>query len=76
MNDVFGPMSSNYCNIFLVLSAIYLAITVLLAGSFLMSLTSKKIGLYHKVTMFGAFVTYLLSYITHRIFYNMCKKTA
>jgi hypothetical protein len=75
MNSVFGPMSSNYCNIFLVLSAVYLAVTVLLGGSFLMSFT-KKISMSHRIYMFAGFITYLLSYITHRIFYNMCVKTA
>lgn len=76
MNNVFGPMSANYCNIFLVLSAIYLFFTVVLGGSFLVSLTTKKTSLATKLyTMFG-FITYLLFYITHRIFYNMCIKTS
>ncbi len=75
MNNVFGPMSANYCNIFLVLSALYLVGTVLLGGSFLMSLTTK-VSLKYRLGIFMAFLTYLLSYITHRIFYNMCVKTA
>lgn len=76
MNNVFGPMSSNYCNIFLVLSAIYLFFTVLLGGSFLVSLTNKKASMYSKISMMLGFITYLLFYITHRIFYNMCVKTS
>ncbi len=75
MNNVFGPMSANYCNVFLVLSAIYLAFTVLLGGSFLMSLTTKM-SVQHRIYMFLGFLTYLLGYVTNRIFYNMCVKTA
>ncbi len=75
MNNVFGPMSANYCNIFLILSAIYLAITVLLAGSLLLSF-SKKMSMTHRLYMAGGLLTYLLGYITQRIFYNMCLKTA
>lgn len=76
MNDVFGPMSSNYCNIFLILSAIYLVFTIIFAGSFLMALTTKKASFQNKIYMFTGFITYLLFYVTHRIFYNMCKKIA
>ncbi len=75
MNNVFGPMSANYCNIFLILSAIYLAVTVLLAGGLLLSF-SKKMSLTHRLYMVGGLLTYLLGYITQRIFYNMCLKTA
>ena len=76
MNDVFGPMSSNYCNIFLILSAIYLVFTIILAGSLLLSLTNKKMAFSARMYMLAGFATYLLQYITHRIFYNMCRKTA
>jgi hypothetical protein len=76
MNSIFGPMSSNYCNIFLILSAIYLFFTVVLGGSFLLSLTNKKMSFTARVSMVAGFITYLLLYITHRIFYNMCVKTA
>jgi hypothetical protein len=75
MTNVFGPMSANYCNIFLILSAVYLALTVILGAGLLLSFT-KKISFYHRVYMTGGFLTYLLGYITHRIFYNMCLKTA
>jgi hypothetical protein len=75
MNGVFGPMSSNYCNVFLIFSAIYLIFTVILGGSFLFSLTTKM-SLMKRFYMFVVFVTQLLFYITHRIFYNMCLKTA
>lgn len=76
MNDIFGPMSSNYCNIFLILSAIYLVFTLVLMGTFFIALVSKKTTLKDKIYMIAGFLTYLLLYITHRIFYNMCKKTA
>jgi hypothetical protein len=75
MNDVFGPMSANYCNIFLILSAIALIVTILLAGSFLMSLSGKT-SMSTKLNLLLGFGNYLLSYITYRILYNMCVKTA
>lgn len=76
MNDIFGPMSSNYCNIFLIFSALYLLVTILLLGGFLLSLTNKKVSFIARIYMFAGAFNYLLLYITHRIFYNMCRKTA
>ncbi len=75
MNNVFGPMSANYCNIFLLLSAIALVFTVLLAGSFLMSFAGKT-SMNTKMMLLIGFGNYLLTYITYRILYNMCVKTA
>ncbi len=75
MNDVFGPMSANYCNVFLILSAISLVITIMLAGSFLMSLTGKT-SMKTKALLLGGFGSYLFNYITYRLLYNMCVKSA
>jgi uncharacterized membrane protein YobD (UPF0266 family) len=75
MNDVFGPMSANYCNVFLILSAISLVITIMLAGSFLMSLTGKT-SMKTKAMLLGGFGSYLFNYITYRLLYNMCVKSA
>jgi hypothetical protein len=75
MNDVFGPMSASYCNVFLILSAVALVATILLAGSFLMSFSGKT-SMNTKFMLLIGLGNYLLTYITYRILYNMCVKTA
>jgi len=73
-NDIFGPLDSDYCNIFfffMVFAFIYFLISII--GLFVVLLNKKKEG---KSNLIGLIMTnsimMLLVYFTHRTLYSMC----
>jgi uncharacterized membrane protein HdeD (DUF308 family) len=73
MNSLFGPLSHQYCNLFLLLSAfgLFMVFAVILTG--VLMFADKKMNRGAVVIMAGGVISYLIIYFQNRILYNMCK---
>jgi len=73
-NDLFGPLDSDYCNIFfffMIFALVYFLISIIGLFIILLSKNQKKDG-----KLIGLFLTnsimMLIVYFTHRTLYSMC----
>lgn len=73
MNSLFGPLSHQYCNLFLFLSAfgLFMVLAVVLTAVFMFS--DKKMNRGALVIMTSGVISYLIIYFQNRILYNICK---
>ena len=73
MNSLFGPLSQQYCNLFLLLSAfgLFMVFAVILTG--ILMFADKKMNRGAVVIMAGGVISYLIIYFQNRILYNICK---
>ena len=71
-NYFFGPLSSQYCLIFYVISAYFLIVTILLVVGFVGHLFTKKTTSASVFAFVFGVTTHLVLYIGYRLIYNMC----
>ena len=75
MNDLFGPLSAKYCNLFLLFSAfgVFMVFAVIFVTVFFSM--NKKFDMVHLFPVLYAIITYFVMYLQNRILYNMCNKS-
>ncbi len=75
MNDLFGPLSAKYCNLFLAFSAF--GAIMIFAVTFVTVFFSmnKKFDTAQLFGVIYAIITYFIIYLQNRILYNMCNKS-
>lgn len=74
-NQVFGPISKEYCLYFYILSVIGLVLfAIAVFGAVYVALAKNK-GLEYFVPALMASLAYFIAYLQNRLLYNMCAKT-
>ncbi len=75
MNDLFGPLSAKYCNLFLFFSAfgVFMVFAVIFVTVFFSM--NKKFDMTQLFPVLYAVITYFIIYLQNRILYNMCNKS-
>lgn len=73
MNSLFGPLSQQYCNLFLFLSAFGLFMVFAVVLTVVLMFSSKKMNRNEVVIMLTGVISYLIIYFQNRILYNICK---
>lgn len=73
-DSLFGPLSKDYCNVFLLFSVLALIVLVTTIIAALTLIFSKKGKLeWYVGLIYGVFVS-ALQYFMFRLLYNMCRK--
>lgn len=75
MNDLFGPLSSKYCNLFLFFSAFGAIMVFAVIFTTIVFSMGKKFDATHLFPAIYAIITYFIIYLQNRILYNMCNKS-
>lgn len=75
LNYLFGPLSSQYCLVFYLISAYFLIVTVLLIVGFVFQLFSKKMNEMVVFAFILSTISHFVIYIGYRLLYNMCMNT-
>ena len=73
MNSLFGPLSHQYCNLFLFLSAFGLFMVFAVIITAVLMFADKKMNRGAVVIMASGVISYLIIYFQNRILYNICK---
>jgi hypothetical protein len=75
MDNVFGPLSGEYCYYFYFLSILTFAIflMVIVGGLYTGLSTGKGLGFYASVI--GGSLAYFIVYFVNRLMYSICKKS-
>ena len=72
LDSLFGPIGSEYCLYFYILSVIgLLFFSIVIIGALFTGL-SKKLGFSFYAAAFLYSVTFLMAYLQNRLLYNMC----
>jgi hypothetical protein len=72
VNDVFGPISSQYCLYFYILSVIGLVFFAMVFIGIVFTGISKKLGFeFYAISILYSF-NFLFMYLQNRLLYNMC----
>lgn len=74
-NQVFGPISKEYCLYFYILSVIGLVLFAVAVFGAVYAGLSKGKGLEYVVPALMASLAYFIAYLQNRLLYNMCAKT-
>jgi len=75
VDNLFGPLSKDYCIYFYVLSILGFVLLVLfLVPAIFMGITKKK-GLDYYLTIFGVAFGYAIFYFQNRLLHSMCMGT-
>jgi hypothetical protein len=72
MNDVFGPIGSEYCLYFYILSVIAMGFFVILVIGIVIYGVQKKLGVEFYLVSFLYSTNMLFAYLQNRLLYNMC----
>jgi len=71
-NDLFGPLSKEYCIWFYILSILgFVSFIVFFITSIVLGIKNKKNTDYY-VTVVGVSMFYLVAYFQNRLLYTMC----
>jgi hypothetical protein len=75
LNDLVGPISSDYCALFSITAIFRLASLVIIFGLIIYNgiKTKQKMGYY--VLSFLVCALILFAYLKNRLLYNMCEKS-
>ena len=72
MNQLFSPLSKEYCDYFYYLSVIgFILLSVLVLSTLLIGLTKRK-GMDFYVQMLSISFGYIIFYFQNRLLYSMC----
>jgi len=72
MNDVFGPIGSEYCLYFYILSVIGMLFFVMVLVGILFTGVTKKMGVeFYLISLLYSF-NFLFMYLQNRLLFNMC----
>lgn len=76
MNDLFGPLSKNYCDYFYFLSVFSFLSFIIILSTLIVGLFYKKYRDMHTSSflLFSA-INSLIMYFINRLFYTMCVKS-
>lgn len=71
-NYFFGPLSSQYCLLFYIMSVYFLIVTIIIVVGFVGHMFSKKTTPLAIFAFIVSAVSHLVIYVGYRLIYNMC----